>query len=296
MKRFTALFLILTMAIVLAGCQESYNPNVLYDDPLSEELKQEITSVFLWEHDKSFGWDRIDPCLGTINSCVILIDRASVTMDYWTETIADCVFEWGQPVELYAFRNGEICYLREAYEHGWLTKEHIQLIYAKHEEIGQNWEQISLEWYLAQRGISPERFSRDPDVLFTDALSEVEKNEIRSDISSKYGKTVRWRYVDPYYGMIHNCAVVVVHPFGTPKEEPWAQEIAGYTFTWDNAIELYVRYFEPNEPSVVCTLAEAYRDGLLAEKQIGILYERHEQYRLEFPRLLQQWEEARKNQ
>ena len=108
------------------------------------------------------------------------------------------------------------------------------------------------------------------------------------------GKTVRWGYVDPYYGTINNCSIVIVHPFGTPKQEAWSQEVAGYIFEWDSPIDLYVYYHGKYESlSYVYTLQTAYENGLLTEKQIGEIYKRHIEYRADFPRLLEEWKESR---
>lgn len=56
-------------------------------------------------------------------------------MEYWTENIADYVFEWGQLSSLYVYRDSQICYLREACEKGWLTGQQIGVICEKHEQL-----------------------------------------------------------------------------------------------------------------------------------------------------------------
>ena len=284
---------------VLIGCSAPAvtprNPNVLYDDPLSNEQKAQISDALSAQRVGYVDWNRIDPCLGTINDCVILINRnVSVACVVWGEEIADCVFEWGNPAALYAYRDGEACYLREAYEKGWLTKAHIRLVHAKHEEIRENWGQITTDWINSQK--EAHENSRDPDVLYREPLSDEQKESIRSSMWGLCKKMVRWGYVDPYYGTINDCAVVIIHPFGTPKEEPWSQEIAGYTFEWDSPIELYVDYEEPYSLGATCSLWEAYQKGLLTEAQIGVIYERHEQYRLEFPHMLEEWEQSRETE
>ena len=107
-----------------------------------------------------------------------------------------------------------------------------------------------------------------------------------------FGKTVRWGYVDPYYGTINNCSIVIVHPFGTPKQEAWSQEVAEYIFEWDSPIDLYVYYYEPHGFKTY-TLQTAYENGLLTEKQIGEIYKRHNEYRADFPSMLEEWERSR---
>ena len=192
---------------------------------------------------------------------------------------------------LYAYRDGEVCKLQEAYESGSLTREDIEQIRAKFIEIEENRLFYEQEWIEQQQEIYNN--GRDPDVLYTQPPTEEMKENIRSAIWSEYRKMVRWGYVDPYYGMINNCSIVAVHPFGTPKPEPWHQKIAGYTFEWDSPIELYVYFYEPFT-SETCTLQEAYELGLLTQTQIGEICIRHNQYRVSFPLLLEDWEETRK--
>ena len=135
-KIFTCIAIVSVILFLFTGCQTPRDPNVLYDDALSEELKEEISEVFLQRMNYGFSWNAVEPYLGTINGCVILIERGrSIDCELWAETIAGYTFEWGHESALYAYRNGEICYLREAYDNGWLTKEHIGKIHAQHENI-----------------------------------------------------------------------------------------------------------------------------------------------------------------
>ena len=53
--------------------------------------------------------------------------------------IAGYVFESPNAIGLYAYRDGEVCELKEAYEKGWLTKEHIEIIHERHLEIYAEW-------------------------------------------------------------------------------------------------------------------------------------------------------------
>lgn len=139
-------------------------------------------------------------------------------------------------------------------------------------------------------------FPRHPDVLYTTPISASQEESIRSILLSRHNKVVRWNYVDPYYGTINDCIIFVLHPFGTPKQELWQQEIAGYTFEWDNSIELYVCWYEKSyntNYTNVCTLKEAYENGLLTKEHIGKIYERHNEYRAAFPKLLEEWNKTR---
>lgn len=142
-------------------------------------------------------------------------------------------------------------------------------------------------WLIVTWGNLP----RHPDVLYTKPLSNSEKEYIRSRMWYDYDRMVRWGYVDPYYGTINDCIVFVVIPFGTPKPEPWSQKIAGYTFAWDSPIEIFV--YRKNSQQTIRTLYEAWYVGWLTDEHIGTLYRRHNEYREEFPQMLEEWKKSR---
>ena len=294
MKRwfvFGALLLI-ALAVFLLW-QNTDDPNVLYDKPPSDKLKNEISAAFLEKYDFEFHWDRVKPDIGTINGCTVFISQGGLSFEIEVHRviIADFEFRSSVPFSLYAYRNGEVCSLQEAYEKGWLTKEHIGLLHAKYEEIQQNWA-VYYQQYLDQK--EADKNSGEANILYRKELTDREKENIRELVLDKYDEIVRWGYVDPYYGTINNCSIVIVHPFGTPKQEAWSQEVAGYIFEWDSPIDLYVYYHGKYESlSYVYTLQTAYEKGLLTEKQIGEIYKRHNEYRADFPDMLEEWERSR---
>lgn len=294
MKRWFVLNALLLIALALfLWWQTPRDPNVLYDESLSDKLKNEISAVFLEEYDFEFHWDRVKPDIGTINDCTVFISQGglSVEIEVYRVIVADFEFRSSIPLALYAYRNGEVCSLQEAYEGGWLTKEHIGLLHAKYEEIQQNWA-VYYQQYLDQK--EADKNSSEANILYQKELTDRDKENIRSRVLDKYDEIVRWGYVDPYYGTINNYSVVIVHPHKPSEEGAWAQEIAGYIFEWDSTVGLYVYYHCKYESlSYVYTLQAAYEKGLLTEKQIGEIYERHVLYRLEFSHLLEEWEKSR---
>ena len=140
---------------------------------------------------------------------------------------------------------------------------------------------------------------RHPDILYNEPPSDYTIEHIRYKFTSKStnypGKFVRWNYVDPYYGTINGCIIMIAHPFGESSAEPWQQTIAGYSFEWDSPIDLFVYQPTSTYSGDLCTLQEAYQKGWLTEKQIGKIHKRHLEYREEFPQLLAQWEKDREN-
>lgn len=293
MKKACAAILLVTIILhVFVGCQAPRDPNVLYDEPLSDKLKKEISATFLKEYGSEFNWDEIKPCLGTINECTILIIRASsIFFETYKNTIEGFDFDYAGKINLYAYRDGKVCKLQEAYENGWLTKEHIGQIHAKYVEIEENWAVYYQEWLDQKEAYQN---SSEANILHQKELTENEKEDIRELILDKYGDIVRWGYVNPYYGTIYDYSVVIVHPREMSDGEAWVQEIAGYPFEWDSPVGLYVYHHDRYNLSYVYTLQEAYEKGLLTEKQIGEIYERHNEYRMEFPKLLDAWTAAQK--
>jgi hypothetical protein len=141
-------------------------------------------------------------------------------------------------------------------------------------------------------------FPPDPDVLYPTQITDAQRDIIRFYFNSQScpypGKIVRWNYVNPIYGTINNCIVFIIHPLGKVSEEPWQEEIAGYTFEWDHEIDLFVyRDVKYPQQSGVCTLKEAYKKGWLTEEQIGEIYKKHIEYRTNFPQMLEEWKKAK---
>ena len=145
MKRFFALLVITIMLLsCFTGCKVFYGPNNLYRESLSDEVKTKIrTKVLLLEYDDLIYWDGTDPYYGTINDCIIVrvlpYGQMFVPEQRGHIEIAGYNFETPKPIRLYAYRDDEACELKEAYERGWLTKEHIEEIYERHNEIYADW-------------------------------------------------------------------------------------------------------------------------------------------------------------
>ena len=290
MKKWFVFGALLLIALaVFFWWQNTNDPNVLYEDTLSNQFKGEISAAFLDKYGSEFYWG-VKPDIGTINGCTVLAVRDGFETDIERHSITIADFEF-RVSALFAYRSGEVCRLQEAYENGWLTKEHIGLIHAKYQEIEKNWDIYYQEW-LEQK--EAEKNSPEASVIYRKELTEEEKQNIRTLVLEKYNEIVRWGYVDPYYGTINNYSVVVVHPRKMSDEGAWIQQIAGCTFEWDSPIGIYVYYHAKYNLSFVYTLQAAYENGLLTEKQIGEIYKRHLEYRDDFPYMLEEWEKSQK--
>lgn len=265
-------------------------------EPLSEQKKQEISGAFLKRYNTALDWNNAYTFYGTlnygtVNNCAILMTvEQEAEPAYCLQKIAHTPFEWLAPFKLYAYCDGEVCELQEAYDKGWFNRHHIELI---RERNIQNYVAIYKEIYGSVEGEVPleEIVLPDQNVFYTHTLSEDQKSSIRSSVLRKFDEIVRWGYVNPYYGTINECHVVVAHPFGSASGNGFCEEVAGYTFEWDTPIGLYVYRDGINDGA--CTLRAAYMKGWLTEEQIGVIHKKHEQYRKDFPALLEQWQETK---
>ena len=145
MKKAILVIVLLSMGFTLfAGCRISRNSNVLYNDPLSDEMKTTIKNKVVLKYDTSVQWHGAgsdEPYYGTINDCIVV--QTSLPNVMWPAVvynvkleIAGYTFRGIYPdFNLCVYRDGEVCLLEEAYENGWLTKEQIGKIYEKHQII-----------------------------------------------------------------------------------------------------------------------------------------------------------------
>lgn len=275
MKKAVAVFILLSMVYFLfAGCQTQWNPNTLYMENLSDELKEEISLKAMsrldgavnirWDHyDSDFGY----PYYGTINNCVI-IRRVGNAINYGEGIpkqghfeIAGYVFDWKNPFRFLVYHDGDICELSEAFELGWLTQEQIGKIHAKHTT---DYAKVLQKRY---EGLSEEPIAGNDFYTYHKSLTEAQKQDISKVLQTQCGVGVDWNARHTYYGVNNQCVILmVVHQ----QEEPSYQTavIADQTFEWQYPFELYA--YRNGE---ACTLQEAYGKGWVT--QLGALNIRH---------------------
>lgn len=171
MKKVFILFMLLTMLLtLLAGCQSSgtditvpsddstkpVDPNVLSLEPLSQELCEEINAVFLENWDINGDLTSYPEYYngywyyGTVNGCIVIFGEAQLTAER-SLTVADYVFSYPMWFNIYVYKDGECCYLEEAYDKGWLTNEHIAQLHERHGEIAAEIDQAYDAWLQSQK-------------------------------------------------------------------------------------------------------------------------------------------------
>ena len=118
---------------------EPIDPDVLSLTPPSKEVLQELSDAFVnagilnkltnYPEDCGGFW-----IYGTINGCIVIFGAGNM---FWSETItvADCEFFYASSFEIYVYRDGEVCVLKDAYEKGWLTEDHIKQLEARHPDV-----------------------------------------------------------------------------------------------------------------------------------------------------------------
>ena len=142
-KWIPGMFLV-AMVLVLLVCAQFSVPDTLWQEPLSDADKTHLYKVVREQCCIDGGWidwgdhyEYENPYYGMINHCVVVrveypVDMGISNFGYFEA--AGYTFYWVEVPELYAYRDGELCRLDEAYEKGWLTKTQIGMIYEKHEE------------------------------------------------------------------------------------------------------------------------------------------------------------------
>ena len=274
MKRVCAIILLATILLfVFAGCQAPYDPNVLYDEPLSEALKQEINHALIMQCDTKINWEYFDPyygspSYGTINNCIILRtpdpDNSFMPTSGLVE-VADYSFVWSWGFGLHVYRDGEACTLKEAYEREWLTKEQIGKIYEKHNRF--------YEGLLRKYADSHDLSAYHPDHLSIEPIPKETKQKIDSALSAQYNININinWRDSSSYIGAINCCRILkTVKNEGQSAPLHASLTIVDYVFEWHEPFNLYAY-----RDGVVCELKEAYEKGWLTKEQIRKIYERH---------------------
>ena len=154
MKRLSSIVIILVLLLtIFAGCQSS--DDLLRKESLSKETQDVVDTAIIRDcGGREISWDFPGYYYGTINNCIIVNDINPESMHLTVAckiSVGDYAFEWGFPIKLYAFKDGEACTLGEAYSRGWLNDEHIQQIYEHHEDFRTNYNEYFGKWFESQQ-------------------------------------------------------------------------------------------------------------------------------------------------
>ena len=139
MKRAVAIVCLLmvpAMLMGLYGCAASYAKSSLSDAEISEiedALERETgTKYALKNYDGRVCDDAI--CYGKwVDTAVIFLPTQLCVIS--SITVADSRFDYSSSFVLYAYRDGELAELREAYEKGWLNDGQIADAARIHREV-----------------------------------------------------------------------------------------------------------------------------------------------------------------
>lgn len=126
----------------VAGWPSEFDPDVYFKDTFLDEKKEKMTALLLTQYSKEIDWDNACRYMGIVNGFdvfMILSYGLSVGEVYFTLEIADLKFQWDVPFEIYLHRDGTLYKLKEAYEKGWLTKDHVAQILKAHNEAYGEW-------------------------------------------------------------------------------------------------------------------------------------------------------------
>lgn len=285
MKKYLCIILLIAATSILFGCASSVvpeDPNVLRNDPLSEELKTDIKHQLVLQYDYVIDWDYENPYYGntyygTINNCIILrdlgnlLDIEGVPLGHFE--VAGYIFDWKNPFRFYVYRDGEVCEFSEVYEKGWLTKEQVGKIHAKHTA---HYAKYLDEWEEMQAENTDESYAGHEEFrkiyLYGKAPSGDQKQAISDALLSQQKIAVDWDAFYTFYGMINGCTVLMTaEREGEPSYRTLT--VADQTFEWQYPFEIYVY-----RDGTACTLEEAYEQGWLTEYNIAIIRMKNIQY------------------
>ena len=153
MKKAVSVIVLLVLLISLfTGCQAPYDSNKLYTELPSEEVFEEMFIALSYKNYYVDLRKYPESCphgewsYGTINDCIVAGATTADIGGVTVITIADYVFEYGRPFHIFVYKDGEGCTLQEAYEQGWLTKEHIEQLHVRHPRTGEERLQITQEY------------------------------------------------------------------------------------------------------------------------------------------------------
>ena len=176
MKRLITLIVLIAMVLtIFAGCQSSgmdatqatepsseatepskpIDPDVLSLTPPSKEVLKELSDAFTNNGLANWLENYPDHCggswiYGTINGCIVVFIEGQLHAE-WEIYVADCEFVYGSSFLIEVYKDGEVCELKDAYEKGWLTKDHIKQLEARHPDIFEEMDKAKDEWWAAQQ-------------------------------------------------------------------------------------------------------------------------------------------------
>lgn len=285
MKKVFAILMLLAMLLpLLTGCQKV--DLSMSDAPLTEEAKALIKETIETEDELTVDWDAEDwyaPYYGTIGGfAIVQASRGYLANNTGYIGVAGYGFKAeGYCFQLYAYRDGKVYTLHEAYRGEWLTKEQIGVIYERHQQIHAEW--LKIQEKLATEPTGPVLQNlpltvENIKVHVTEGMSWMKMEEVfEPGIVYSYGDPLNrpiciWRYVDRAVDGI--TLVVQFERPGFDTFIQWLEEIDVPTETTPDGNRYFVgasRYRQEWFHGMVATYGALYQDGELMEVLFGEL-------------------------
>ena len=237
--------------------------------PLSEKRVEELSKVLpvLSSDDEwtQYVW-RVQNYLGDFNGCFCFYSDGHLQYEE-TKIIAGYEFTRSTSFTLEVVYNGEIMYMNEAYDKGYLTRDEIGMMAAYHERVRRNIVTLT-----------PPETTTPLYNLFPDYVPEPLDTTKKKEIENLIGENIGWYHNDRnflsifYLGTFND--IVVMSKFAS-LERIYPRTIAGFDFYIPEG-SIVIAY-TGNE---IIDLEAAYLMGLITEEQIGLAASVHDRLRL----------------
>ena len=199
-------------------------------------------------------------CYGIFNGCAVIFDETGKQTET-TVTVEGQTFSHSSQFALYGYKDGTLREINDAYKAGLLTKKNITVAAERHKFVEQ------LPEYIRKINVNAKESFFVPDEK---TRSEIEEQCKKRDIHVGWGNVPQFpegRFVQRCYGTVNGCTVFLIM---RALLAPETKTIAGYEFFYSSCFGLYCY-----KDGVLCSLQEAYDNGLLTKDDVGVLAERH---------------------
>lgn len=248
---------------------EPSDPNVLYQDPLSEACKKEINKLLKYVDLDYVNYYYGSCVYGTINDCVIIRKAPGIDLGPTVGCfeVAGYMFDWSSEFGFLVYRDKEYCSsLADAYEKGWLTKKQIEVIHAESHKKYANKIRLASEIDLYPHNYYDDHY------LYREPLSEQKQQEISEAFLTQCGISVDWDYDYTFYGTINGYAILMT--VDQAAEPAYCVKWIGRRpFEWVAPFSLYAY-----KDGKVYELQEAYDNEYLDSSNMFRIRERNVQY------------------
>ena len=237
----------------------------------------------------------------TLNGYVIFAFNTYLESEYNSMVVGNVTFENPTSFYIFAYGDGEIVLLEEAYKNKWLSASDISVISERHSAFNDAWttEEEQYDYLLFIPELEPiadekikeireaiyknyytESYQRNLSALHSDMYqySDREEKELAAKTANSSGLYYSelffnkdeevLQYHHRYYGIFNDCVVLVT--YGGGEEFPVTLEVAGYAFSFPSNYK-----FEAFINGEFITILQAYETGLLKKSDIQKLHERH---------------------